>query len=354
MQNKIKSSPRYSQAGVSLVELMVGLTVGIIITAGALTILFTNQKYVIEKDALDRSQENFRFVSTTITRIVRQSTSFRVPANNDELVVNFDRSQRDCLGQANNSSINTFRINDKNELICILDRDSENKSYVLAKDIPQLSFKYGIQNGTSALSLNYYPYFNGTSGTPNQPLVNAWDTVTSVLTQMSVTEGSGKQSVVDFIATSHLQALSKLASSGGTRHAPIDTESGGASTGGDGTDSNGENGSSPEDSNDGNDGNDAQECSNTMLANISVSYGLNTNTWERLTDLLSAPRGSLVMINVRAGINTLGWQIAKDNGSFSALRNTSYTLPNGDAGQTMTLKLQCNNVAKGSLNFVIN
>ena len=69
MKRKI-ASQRYSQAGVSLVELMVGLTVGLIITAGAFTVLFSNQKLILEKDVMDRSQENFRFASTTITRLV--------------------------------------------------------------------------------------------------------------------------------------------------------------------------------------------------------------------------------------------------------------------------------------------
>ena len=66
MKRKI-ASQRYSQAGVSMIELMVGLTVGLIITAGAFTVLFSNQKLILEKDVMDRSQENFRFASTTIT-----------------------------------------------------------------------------------------------------------------------------------------------------------------------------------------------------------------------------------------------------------------------------------------------
>ena len=43
------ASQGYYQAGVSLVELMVGLTIGLIITAGAFAALFSNQKLILEK-----------------------------------------------------------------------------------------------------------------------------------------------------------------------------------------------------------------------------------------------------------------------------------------------------------------
>ena len=69
---------------------------------------------------MDRSQENFRFASTTITRMIRQATSFGFPANNNELIVYFDSTQRDCLGETNHSSVNTFKLNTANELLCEL------------------------------------------------------------------------------------------------------------------------------------------------------------------------------------------------------------------------------------------
>ncbi|PJG44850.1 hypothetical protein XA39_01100 [Acinetobacter tandoii] len=208
---------RYSQAGISLVELMVGLTIGLIITAGAFTILFSNQKLILEKEVMDRSQENFRFASTTITRLVRQATSFGFPESNNELVVYFDRSQRDCLGKENNSSMNTFKVNEQNELVCILAMDDgTTQTVTLAKDIPEVKFAYGIQNGVSANSLVYQPFFSGASSTVNTSVSNVWGTVTSVLSQMSVSDGTAKQSTIDFISTSHFLAMTQLASSGGS------------------------------------------------------------------------------------------------------------------------------------------
>lgn len=209
MKRKI-ASQRYSQAGVSLVELMVGLTVGLIITAGAFTVLFSNQKLILEKDVMDRSQENFRFASTTITRLVRQATSFGIPENNNELVVYFDSTQRDCLGEPNHSSVNTFKLNADNELLCeLVLNDGTTETVTLAKNVSGLKFAYGIQNPTA-----YQPYLDE-SGAINSTVNSVWGTITSVLTQISINDGGAKQPTIDFIATSHLRAMTQLASTGG-------------------------------------------------------------------------------------------------------------------------------------------
>src|SRR5690606_20667523 len=210
------ASQRYSQAGVSLIELMVGLTVGLIITAGAFTVLFSNQKLILEKDRGDRSQENFRFASTTITRLVRQATSFGFPENNNELVVYFDSTQRDCLGEPNHSSVNAFKLNADNELLCeLVLNDGTTETVTLAKNVSGLKFAYGIHSGASTNPLNYQSYFDA-SGAINSTVDGVWGTITSVLTQISINDGGAKQPAIDFIATSHLRAMTQLASTGGT------------------------------------------------------------------------------------------------------------------------------------------
>lgn len=366
---------RSSQAGVSLVELMVGLTIGLVVMAGAMVILFSNQKLILEKDVMDRAQENIRFASTTITRIVRQSISFGVPSNNDELIVYFDRSQRDCLGRINNSSINTFKVNSNDELLCILDSD-DTKSYVLAKGVGAVKFAYGLQSGTSATSLNYHPYFSGVSNTAYNPLVTAWNTVTSVQTQISVKDHSAKQPTIDFIATSHLLALTKLASSGGTSHAvPSEgtppttippTGNGNDPTNGSGGSENG--GETP-------DNGGATECSSNMLADISLRSDKhsNTNSWSNFV----AGEEATVTVVVKVGTDIAGWQIAKDNGKETPLQITpqlSFKLPapikngngNGNGNgkgkgnvsnsaiETMTLTLKCGTTVNSSITISSN
>lgn len=333
---------RHSQAGVSLVELMVGLTIGLIITGGALTILFSNQKLILEKDVMDRSQENFRFASTTITRLVRQANELGIPTNNNELIVTFDRTQRDCLGQVNNSWINTFKVNTNNELVCVLNNDA-NLTYVLAKDISEIKFSYGIQNGASANSLVYQPRYSGNSNTENSLVVNAWNTVTSVLTQMTVSEGNGKQPTIDFIATSHLLALTKLASSGGTSHAnPPSNNSGNPSTGGGNQSGGGSTVGGGSDQNEGGDNENETpppaDCSASELGQIKI----NNTAWpDRTTHSISdIGKAGTVSVVVSGSISS-SWRISRDGNTPQALGSSqSYQLPNGN-NKSMTLTLTC-------------
>lgn len=334
---------RSSQAGVSLVELMVGLTIGLVVMAGAMVILFSNQKLILEKDVMDRAQENIRFASTTITRIVRQSISFGVPSNNDELIVYFDRSQRDCLGRINNSSINTFKVNSNDELLCILDSD-ETKSYVLANGVGAVKFAYGLQSGSSATSLNYHPYFSGASSTAYNPLVTAWNTVTSVQTQISVKDNSAKQPTIDFIATSHLLALTKLASSGGTSHAAPSTGTTPPTTtpptgnGNDPTNGGGEseNGGETPDA-----GETVETCPSLDIPNkVTIKVGNGTPVpWRDIT----AGKGLavVVMVNVQTDNELKNWIIKEGSASGEKLGKTNgFDLDKGK-GKKMKLTIEC-------------
>ena len=46
------------------------------------------------------------------------------------------------------------------------------------------------------------------------PLYVMWGTITSVLSKISIDDGSAKQPTIDFVATSHLRAMTQLASTG--------------------------------------------------------------------------------------------------------------------------------------------
>ncbi|MCJ8161093.1 PilW family protein [Acinetobacter zhairhuonensis] len=359
MKRKI-SINRSSQAGISLIELMVGLTIGLIITAGALTILFSNQKLILEKDVMDRSQENFRFASMTITRLVRQANELGIPANNNELIVTFDRTQRDCLGQLNNSWINTFKVNANNELLCVLNND-ENLSYVLAKDISEIKFSYGIQNGVSANSLVYQPRFSGNSNTENTAVVNAWNTVTSVLTQMTVAEGNGKQPTIDFISTSHLLALTKLASSGGTSHAnPSNNDSSNSSSGSSQNGNDSSNGNSSEDGPEENNENPPTEiatCSRDVFSRVKVTYGSGASYWADLSGTNFVPNKSVVSVDISQVNNNTDWQLEwKYNTGVTGEKPfssswTTWTSDNLQGNEYVVLTLRCSDQITSSLKF---
>lgn len=207
---KKMSSLKHTQAGVTLVELMIGLTVGLVVTGGAMAILFGNQKMLLEKGKLDRTQEEFRFATTTITRLIRQANSFSVPASNNELVINFDSSQRDCLGVSGVSSTNKLKL-DNNQLLCIRNNDPD-KSYMLAKNIGNLQFSYGIQkSGVVA----YTPYFKSDASV-DTVVEYVWNDITSIQTKISIVQDSlAKQPALEFIATSHQKSGTANLSSGG-------------------------------------------------------------------------------------------------------------------------------------------
>ena len=207
---KKMSSLKHTQAGVTLVELMIGLTVGLVVTGGAMTILFGNQKMLLEKGRLDRTQEEFRFATTTITRLVRQANSFSVPNSNDELVINFDSSQRDCLGVSGVSTTNKLKL-ENNQLLCIRNNEPD-KSHVLAKNIGNLQFSYGIQKSGIVA---YTPYFKSDASV--DPVVEyVWNDITSVQTKIGIAQdGLAKQPALEFIATSHQKSSTASLSSGG-------------------------------------------------------------------------------------------------------------------------------------------
>ena len=204
------SSFKYAQAGVTLVELMIGLTVGLIVTGGAMAILFGNQKMLLEKGRLDRTQEEFRFATTTITRLIRQANSFSVPASNNELVINFDSSQRDCLGVSGVSTSNKLKL-ENNQLLCIRNNEPD-KSHVLAKNIGSLQFSYGTQQSGA---VTYNSYFSAGT-TVNTTVKNVLNNITSIKTKISIVQDAlAKQPVLEFIATSHQKSSTTNLSSGG-------------------------------------------------------------------------------------------------------------------------------------------
>ena len=208
---KKMSSLKHTQAGVTLVELMIGLTVGLVVTGGAMAILFGNQKMLLEKGRLDRTQEEFRFATTTITRLVRQADSFSEPASNNELVINFDSSQRDCLGVTGLSSSNTLKF-DNNQLLCIRDNDPDTP-YILAKNIGSLQFSYGTQQSGA---VTYNSYFS-TGTTVNTAVKNVLNNISSIKTKISIAQdGLTQQPTLEFIATSHQKSVTANLSSGGT------------------------------------------------------------------------------------------------------------------------------------------
>lgn len=146
MQNKYKN---YSQRGFTLVELMIGMLLGVFILGGVISVFVSSAETARAKRNLDNAQEAFRFAGYTISRIVRNSDGFA--ASSDlTLVVNDPNPNPanpnivNCLGSPAIGGTSTFVFSpdpsDSNngQLIC--------NNEVLAEgfDMTAVGFKYGL------------------------------------------------------------------------------------------------------------------------------------------------------------------------------------------------------------------
>ena len=194
---------KQSQAGVTLVELMIGLTIGLIVVGAAMAILFSNQTMLIQKQKVDRTQEELRFAITTITRLVRQANSFSSTSDNEQLVINFDSKQRDCLGEPNKSTVNTLKLVG-NEIVCVRDFDPTER-YVLAKNITDVQFTYGLQSSTGGVQ--YCLRSETTCLASGTTWAAIFPRITSVRTRISIAQqGVTKDPTLYFVATSHTKS----------------------------------------------------------------------------------------------------------------------------------------------------
>lgn len=192
-----------TQTGVSLVELMIGMVLGLIIIAGSASIFVANQRSAQVKRDLDNAQEAFRFAAYTISRVVKNSDSqgglVFAGSDTNSLVVRFARgvNSPDCLGvNAAGAVTNTFTLVG-DELRC--------DGQVLANGISALSFRYGVdQNDDGWISSNEY-------------VTNPadWNSVSSVKIDIATATGLA----TSFVATSRGQILAMHA---GTPLPPAD------------------------------------------------------------------------------------------------------------------------------------
>ena len=102
------------QRGFSLVELMVGLVIGLLIVGGVVAVFISNQHTAATKRDYDNAQEAFRFSSYTISRLVRNAAAISV--SGDDLVITFTGGPGvlNCIGAPTvpgATIINTLRLN---------------------------------------------------------------------------------------------------------------------------------------------------------------------------------------------------------------------------------------------------
>ncbi len=129
------------QKGLSLVELMIALVIGLIIMGGVYTVTISSIKAVQAKNELDDAQDSFRFLSSTLGRIIRNAETVDAASTDTSLKIVMSRgSERpDCLGNEGAATVNnTFSIVD-GKLMC----DNGGGNTELVRNLSSISFSYG-------------------------------------------------------------------------------------------------------------------------------------------------------------------------------------------------------------------
>ena len=199
--------PKRVALGVTLIELMISLVLGLLVIGAAFTIFLSNQQTFRIKQELDRAQDSFRFASQTIMRVVNQGIIIQPVLVEDEFPSFLSVRQNPSPGMVNcfgnaivanadvDTVINSFFASNGN-LHCHVEvvrnnGTSDEMTEVLVRGLDQdrSEFRFGISNPDPS---------NPTSGAWNnndfwelEDVVTNWPSVRSVRVRLAMQDGTG-------------------------------------------------------------------------------------------------------------------------------------------------------------------
>lgn len=137
-----------TQQGFTLIELMIAMVIGLLLMGGLISAFATNQKTVSTKRDLDNTIEAFRFISSTVNRIVRQADSISSTSTASQLAVTFTGATglKNCLGQVVNGVQTDTFIYSSNQLLC--------NGTALVGDITGMTILYGVDANNDKIISN--------------------------------------------------------------------------------------------------------------------------------------------------------------------------------------------------------
>lgn len=140
------------QRGLTLIELMVAMVIGLFLIGGVIGVFVANQQTSNTKQQLDRAQENFRFGSQTLMRVIRQGTGIDAASTGTELIVDFagGPGTHDCVGTTAGGP-NSFRVDGQSRLVCT---DSGGADHVLMGEVAAINVSFGIDANDNGLIEN--------------------------------------------------------------------------------------------------------------------------------------------------------------------------------------------------------
>lgn len=172
------------QRGVTLVELMVAMVIGLIITAGVLNVFTSSKQSYRTVQASSELQENARYAMEVLQQNLRQAGFVRnsweptgaqinvidnpvdgaqssdgVAGTSDTITVRF-QADEDCIGQATTTAttpnflaVNTFSVNANNELICTAGGNTQ----PLVENVLNMQVLYGVDVDSNRVADRYEP-----------------------------------------------------------------------------------------------------------------------------------------------------------------------------------------------------
>lgn len=90
---------RYRQAGLSLVELMVSILIGLIILSGVLQVVLTSKQSFVSQDEMAYIQENARYAMDVLARDIQSAGHFGCAGVNSRLVLSIRQGSGTQLGE---------------------------------------------------------------------------------------------------------------------------------------------------------------------------------------------------------------------------------------------------------------
>ncbi|MFN4262143.1 MAG: hypothetical protein ACK4IT_00550 [Thioalkalivibrionaceae bacterium] len=155
-----KTVSPYALRGVTLVELMIALTLGLLALLAAIGVFEANQRVINEKSQIDRAQDTMRYSSTLLGRLIRNAESV-LPGSNAgslRLITRGAPGIVDCFGTPRPSGRFAMNLTVDSEptsgqpvfvLTCAIDEDVPDgqvptfgPAQVLARWIPQTEFLF--------------------------------------------------------------------------------------------------------------------------------------------------------------------------------------------------------------------
>jgi type IV pilus assembly protein PilW len=169
-------------AGLTLIETMIAMVIGLVILGAALSVFLSNQITFRDKTALDEAQESFRFVSHTINRLIKVSNDVASTSDANTLVLDVQGGAgvRNCLGKPHTSGMeaNTFSLAG-NAIVCSDGIDTE----PLVGGVESFSLLYGWDENEDGRVSNAEYLAAGAIDAGN------WDKVTSIKVTLGMQSG---------------------------------------------------------------------------------------------------------------------------------------------------------------------